>query len=45
MLASFMLDFHVVLQQMEPPAFRWGLFGTGIALWLAALTLVLRARP
>ena len=44
-LASFMLDFRVVLQQMEPPAFRWGLFGTGIALWLAALALVLRGRP
>jgi len=44
-LASFMLDFRVVLQQMEPPAFRWGLFGTGIALWLAALALGLRGRP
>ena len=43
-LASFMLDFRVVLRQMEPPPFRWGLFGTGIALWLAALALVLRGR-
>src|SRR6266545_3689178 len=24
-LASFMLDFRVVLRQMEPPPFRWGL--------------------
>ena len=44
MLASFMLDFRVVLRQMEPPPFRWGLFGTGIALWLAVLALVLRGR-
>ena len=43
-LASFMLDFRVVLRQMEPPPFRWGLFGTGIALWLAALALALRGR-
>jgi hypothetical protein len=40
-LGSFMLDFRVVLQQMEPPPFRWGLFGTGVALAVAALVLAL----
>jgi hypothetical protein len=43
-LASFMLDFRVVLRRMEPPPYRWELFGTGIALWLAALVLALRGR-
>lgn len=43
-LGSFMLDFQVVLQQMEPPPFRWGLFGTGVALAVAALVLVLRRK-
>ena len=40
-LGSFMLDFQVVLRQMEPPPFRWGLFGTGVALAVAALVLAL----
>jgi hypothetical protein len=41
-LASFMLDFRVVLQQREPPPFRWGLFSAGVALGVAALVLALR---
>jgi hypothetical protein len=40
-LSSFMLDFKVVLQQLPPPPFRWGLFGTGVGLAVAALALVL----
>jgi hypothetical protein len=40
-LGSFMLDFQVVLRQMEPPPFRWGLFGTGVALAVGALGLAL----
>jgi hypothetical protein len=40
-LSSFMLDFQVVLQQMEPPPFRWGRFGTGVALAVVALVLAL----
>jgi hypothetical protein len=38
-LGSFMLDFQVVVRQMEPPPFRWGLFGTGVALAVVALVL------
>jgi hypothetical protein len=40
-LGSFMLDYQVVLRQMAPPPFRWGLFGTGVALAVAALGLAL----
>jgi hypothetical protein len=40
-LGSFMLDFQVVLRQMDPPQFRWGLFETGLALAVAALVLAL----
>jgi hypothetical protein len=43
-LASFMLDFQVVLRQMEPPPFRWGMFETGVALAVAALVLALRRK-
>ena len=43
-LASFMLDFQVVLRQIEPPPFRWGLFETGVALAVAALVLALRRK-
>jgi hypothetical protein len=41
-LGSFVLDFRLVLRQMEPPPFRWGLFGTGVSLGVAALVLALR---
>lgn len=44
-LASFMLDFRAALRQMEPPPFRWGLFGTGVALAVAALVLALGRKP
>jgi hypothetical protein len=43
-LGSFMLDFQVVLRQMERPPFRWGLFGTGVALAVAALVVALRRK-
>jgi hypothetical protein len=41
-LGSFALDFHLVLRQMEPPPFRWGLFGTGVSLSVVALVLAVR---
>jgi hypothetical protein len=41
-LASFMLDFQVVVRQMEPAPFRWGLFGTGVGLAVVAVVLALR---
>jgi hypothetical protein len=40
-LGSFMLDFQVVVRQMEPPPFRWGFFGTGVALAVVAVGLAL----
>ena len=40
-LGSFMLDFQVVVRQMEPLPFRWGLFGSGVALAVVALVLAL----
>jgi hypothetical protein len=43
-LASFMLDFQVVVRQMEPAPFRWGLFGTGVGLAVVALVLALRGK-
>jgi hypothetical protein len=43
-LASFTLDFQIALRQIEPPPFRWGLFGAGIALSVAALVLALRRK-
>jgi hypothetical protein len=47
-LASFMLDFQVVVRQMEPAPFRWGLFGTGVGLAVVAVVavvLALRRKP
>jgi len=41
-LSSFVLDFRLVLRQMEPPPFRWGLFGTGVSLGVVALVLAVR---
>jgi hypothetical protein len=43
-LGCFMLDHQVVVRQMEPPPFRWVLFGTGVTLALAALGLALGRR-
>jgi hypothetical protein len=43
-LASFMLDFQTVLRQQEPPPFRWGLFGAGVALVVVALVGAVRRR-
>lgn len=44
LLAAFVLDFRIVLRQLEPPPFRWGLFGTGVAFAVAALVLALRKK-
>jgi hypothetical protein len=44
-LASFTIDFRAALGQMPPPPFRWGLFGSGVAIGLAALLLTLHSRP
>jgi hypothetical protein len=44
-LASFMLDFQVVVRQMEPAPFRWGLFGMGVGLAVVAVVLALRRKP
>ena len=46
-LGSFVLDFRLVLRQMEPPPFRWGLFGIGMSLGVVALVLAVReqSRP
>ena len=43
-LGSFVLDSPVVMRSIEPPPFRWGLFGTGVAFGAAALGLALRRR-
>jgi hypothetical protein len=43
-LSAFVLDYRIALHQMEPPSFRWGLFGTGVALGVVALVLALRKR-
>ena len=36
---SFTLDFRLVLAQMEPPPFRWGLFAAGMTCGAVALAL------
>lgn len=41
-LGSFVADFRVVLSQVQPPTFRWGLFGTGVSLGVVALVLAVR---
>jgi hypothetical protein len=43
-LGSFTLDYQVLVRQMEPLPFRWGLFGTGVALAVVALVLALRRK-
>jgi hypothetical protein len=43
-LAAFTLDFEIVVQQLPPPRFRWGLFGSGVILAALALALALRGR-
>lgn len=44
-LLSFTLDFRPILAGGHPPPFRWGLFGTGVGVGAAALTVgVLRLR-
>jgi hypothetical protein len=41
-LVSFMLDWRVAFQGDEPPPFRWGLFGCGVAMGIAALIMGVR---
>ncbi len=41
-LGSFVLDFQPVMRQLDPPPFRWGLFGAGLTLGVAALVLAVR---
>ena len=36
-LVSFTLDFQIVLQEMQPPPFRWGLFAAGLTLSVVAV--------
>jgi hypothetical protein len=44
-LLSFTLDSRYALERAEPPGFRWGLFGSGVAISLAGvLTGALRVR-
>ena len=43
-LCSFVLDVQVVVRGIEPLPFRWGLFGTGVALAVVALVLALRRK-
>ena len=35
-LLSFTLDYRYVVDRLEPSSFRWGLFGTGVALAVGA---------
>lgn len=47
---SFTLDYEVALKGLQPPPFRWGLFGAGLALSIGALVsgtlrLTRRSRP
>jgi hypothetical protein len=41
-LASFTFDFEVVVRQLPPPSFRWGLFSLGTGLTVAGLALSAR---
>jgi hypothetical protein len=41
-LLSFMLDWRVAFEGAEPPPFRWGLFGCGVAMGIAALFMGVR---
>ena len=41
-ILSFTLDYRVALEGSVPPPFRWGLFGTGLAMGLASLLLGIR---
>ncbi len=43
-LLAFTLDWHDVLVRGEPPAFRWGLFWTGVALGAVAQIAAARSQ-
>jgi hypothetical protein len=36
-LLSFMIDYRYALARMDPPRFRWEIFGTGVGIAIAAL--------
>ena len=38
-LLSFTLDYRSVADRVEPPGFRWGLFGTGVAVAVGAFVV------
>lgn len=38
-MASFMIDFRIVVEGIAPPPFRWWLFGSGAGLGIAALAI------
>lgn len=38
-LLSFTLDYRAVVDRVQPPGFRWGLFGTGVAFAVAAFVV------
>lgn len=42
-LLSFTLDYHYVVERVEPPGYRWGLFTAGMALGVSALGFTRRA--
>jgi hypothetical protein len=41
-LLSFTLDYRSVIDRVEPPGFRWGLFGTGVAVALGGFVAGVR---
>jgi len=41
-LLSFTLDYRLAAQSLEPPSFRWALFGVGVGVAALAFALGLR---
>lgn len=41
---SFTLDYRFALERADPPGFRWGLFGTGVGVAVAAVAAGVRRR-
>lgn len=44
-ILSFTLDYRVVFEGTAPPPFRWGVFGIGMAMGIAALAMGVRRLP